>query len=179
MYRYFIIILQILIVCVPSVFARTAAVWYASDEMYVTANHYIEAERAAGSTICLPTSPLETGKVDVLYVIGHGWREGSSGGVTVYVDGIERRLPFKVLLNTAKRAGTGCVIVDSCYAGLTIDAAENNGIGISVIAGCAKDELMPVSSEGSLFSVMWSPGEALEDEYSVEGHVIHPQKRLI
>ena len=147
--------------------------------MYMTAGHYIEAERAAGSTICLPGSPLEPGKVDVLYVIGHGWREGSSGGVTVYMDGIERRLPFKVLLNTAKRAGIGCVIVDSCYAGLAIDAAENNGIGISVIAGCAKDELMPVSSEGSLFSVMWSPGEALEDEYSVEGHVIHPKKRLI
>lgn len=28
--------------------------------------HYIEAERAAGSTICLTDSPLETGKVDVL-----------------------------------------------------------------------------------------------------------------
>lgn len=142
--------------------------------------HYIEAESAAGSTICLPVSPLKTGKVDVLYVIGHGWREGSSGGVTVYVDGIERRLPFKVLLNTAQRAGTECVIVDSCYSGLAVDAAEDNGIGISVIAGCARDELMPVSSEGSLFSVMWSPGEALEDEYSIERHVIHPKiKRLI
>lgn len=179
MYRYLIITLQILIICVPSVFARTAAVWYASDEMYVTAMHYIEAERAAGSTICLSDSPLETGKVDVLYVIGHGWREGSSGGVMVYVDGIERRLPFKVLLNTAKRVGTGCVIVDSCYSGFAVDAAANNGIGISVIAGCARNELMPVSSEGSLFSVMWSPGEALENEYSVEGHVIHPKKRLI
>lgn len=179
MYRYLVIILQILIVCVSSVFARTAAVWYASDEMYMTARHYIEAERAAGSTICLPDSPLETGKVDVLYVIGHGWQEGASGGVTVYVDGIERRLPFKVLLNTAKRVGTGCVIVDSCYSGLAVDAAINNGIDISVITGCSRDELMPVSSEGSLFSVMWSPGEALEDEYSVEGHVIHPKKRLI
>ena len=58
--------MQILITCVSSVFARTAAVWYASDEMYVTAMHYIEAERAAGSTICLTDSPLETGKVDVL-----------------------------------------------------------------------------------------------------------------
>ena len=91
MYRYFIIILQILITCVSSVFARTAAVWYASDEIYATAMHYIEAEREAGSTICLPNSPLETGKVDVLYVIGHGWREGSSGGVTVCGDGIKRR----------------------------------------------------------------------------------------
>lgn len=141
--------------------------------------HYIEAERAAGSTICLPDSPLETGKVDVLYVIGHGWREDSSGGVSVYVDGIERRLPFKVLLNTAKRAGTDCVIVDSCYSGLAVDAAEDNGIDISVIAGCSGDELMPVSSKGSLFSVMWSPGGALKDEYSVKGHVIHPKKRLI
>ena len=102
-YRYIIIILQLLIICVPSVFARTVAVWYASDEMYVTAIHYIEAELEAGSTICLTDSPLETGKVDVLYVIGHGWRESSSGGVTVYVDGIERRLPFKVLLSTAIR----------------------------------------------------------------------------
>ena len=155
--------MQILIICVPSVFARTAAVWYASDEMYMTARHYIEAERAAGSTICLPDFPLETGKVDVLYVIGHGWREGSSGGVTVYVDGIERRLPFKVLLNTAKRAGTGCVIVDSCYSGLVVDAAEDNGIDISVIVGYARDELMPVSSEGYLFSVMWSPDVFPED----------------
>ena len=179
MYRYFVIILQILIICVPSVFARTAAVWYASDEMYMTAMHYIEAERAAGSTICLPDSPLKTGRVDVLDVIGHGWREASPGGVSVYVDGIERRFPFKVLLNTAKRVGTGCVIVDSCYSGLAVDAAINNGIDISVIAGCARDELMPVSSEGSLFSVMWSPGEALKDEYSVKGHVIHPKKRLI
>ena len=171
--------MQILIICVPSVFARTAAVWYASDEMYMTAKHYIETEREAGSTICLPNSPLETGKVDVLYVIGHGWREGPSGGVTVYVNGIERRLPFKVLLNTAQRVGTGCVIVDSCYSGLAVDAAANNGIDISVIAGCARDELMPVSSKGSLFSVMWSPGKVLEDEYSVEGHVIHPKKRLV
>ena len=69
MYRYFIIILQILITCVSSVFARTAAVWYASDEIYVTAMHYIEAEREAGSTICLPNSPLETGYVKTFVML--------------------------------------------------------------------------------------------------------------
>ena len=70
------------------------------------------------------------------------------------------------------------MIIDSCYSGFAVDAAEDNGIDISEIAGCARDELMPVSSEGSLFSVMWSPDVFSEDEYSVEGLVIHPKKRL-
>ena len=70
------------------------------------------------------------------------------------------------------------MIIDSCYSGFAVDAAEDNGIDISVIAGCARDELMPVSSEGSLFSVMCSPGVFPEDGYSVDGHVIHPNKRI-
>ena len=70
------------------------------------------------------------------------------------------------------------MIIDSCYSGFAVDAAEDNGIDISEIAGCARDELMPVSSEGSLFSVMWLPDVFPEDGYSVEGHVIHPKNVL-
>ena len=176
MYKRIAIIFQTVIIFLLPINARTAAVWWGTDDMYVTARHYIETESELGAEMILPESPLETVGADVLYIVAHGWTDGNSGGISLFGDnGTEYRLPFPVLLNNAAKNGIRSIVIDSCYSGLAVDAARERKIRICVMAGCTGDELMPVSADGSLFSLSWMPGTVPENKYSVKGHTIHPQ----
>ena len=60
MYKRIAIIFQTVIIFLLPINARTAAVWWGTDDMYVTARHYIETESELGAEMILPESPLET-----------------------------------------------------------------------------------------------------------------------